>query len=83
MTDKLERHKRDRDTFKARKRELGLSDNQIGRALNVDPRTIRRWLADPETTDTARPPNPIALRVLDYFVKRGGIPSDWPTAEDG
>ena len=78
MTDKIERHKHESRKLKDLKRELGLSDREIGEALNVDTRTVRRWMADPDRTDTARPPNPIALRVLDYFLKRGGIPEDWP-----
>lgn len=33
--------------FAQARRTLGLSAPQLGRVLGVDPRTIRRWEADP------------------------------------
>ena len=48
---------------KARKR-LNLSQTQLGKILGVNPRTVRKW----EHDDGTRPPNPIAIRVLEWML---------------
>lgn len=63
-------------SFKSARNALGLSAAELGRILNTDPRTIRRWEADPET-ENARPPNPIACRVLSWMLD-GYRPIEWP-----
>lgn len=63
--------------FAQARRTLGLSASQLGRVLGVDPRTIRRWEADPATTGTARPPHPTACRAVEWLLA-GWRPADWP-----
>ena len=60
------------EEFKAIRRELGLSSAQLAAVLNVNARTIRRW-----EDGTGLPPNPIAVRVMDWFL-RGYRPPEWP-----
>ena len=49
--------------------ELGINQMQAARALRVDPRTVRRWIAgDVEV------PGPVEV-LLEGWLKRG-IPSD-------
>lgn len=52
--------------FGQMRKRLGLSGAQLARILNVDPRTIRKWEA--EDGSTARDPNPVAVRVLEWMV---------------
>ena len=61
--------------FKAARNSLGLSASQLGHILNTEPRTIRRWETD--QGPSARPPNPIACRVLDWMLA-GWRPPQWP-----
>ncbi|MCB1349012.1 MAG: hypothetical protein KDK11_10330 [Maritimibacter sp.] len=62
--------------FAAARHSLGLSAAELGQILGTDPRTIRRWEADPETK-TARPPNPVACQVLRWMLA-GFRPPEWP-----
>lgn len=62
--------------FKAARNELGLSQSQLGHILDVDPSTIRRWEMDPDR-NTARPPNPVAVRVMKWMLA-GYRPPEWP-----
>ncbi len=50
--------------FKQAQKSLGLSAAALGRILNVDPRTIRRWGSDGDP----RPVNPIAARVMQWLL---------------
>lgn len=50
--------------FKQARRDLNLSAAHLGRILNVNERTIRKW----EQDDGTRPPNPIACRVLQWML---------------
>lgn len=52
--------------FRNARLRLGFSGAQLARILNVDPRTIRKWEA--EGGSTARDPNPVAARVLEWMV---------------
>jgi len=54
--------------FKEARRQLGLSQAELGKILNVNPRTIRKW----EHDDGTRPPNPIACQVLLWMLN--GLP---------
>ena len=54
--------------FKEARRQLGLSQAELGKTLNVNPRTIRKW----EHDDGTRPPNPIACQVLFWMLN--GLP---------
>lgn len=64
--------------FREARHMLGLSARQLGAILDTDERTVRRWEADPETTGTARPPNPTAARVMRWMLD-GWRPPEWPT----
>lgn len=59
--------------FKQARQSLGLSSAELGRILNTDPRTIRRW----ESEGDARPVNPIAARCMIWFLA-GFRPPEWP-----
>lgn len=59
--------------FRAARRELGLSAEQLGRILGVAGRTVRRW----ERDDGTRPPGPTACRAVGWML--GGYrPPEWP-----
>jgi len=62
-----------RTEFKEARNKLGLSHSQLGKILDTDSRTIRRWESDKET---GRDPNPIACVVLKWMLK-GFKPSDF------
>ncbi|KQQ90989.1 hypothetical protein ASF65_00145 [Aureimonas sp. Leaf324] len=62
--------------FKAARLRLGLSIYDLGSLLGVDPRTIRKWEADPAGSN-ARPPNPVASRVMSWL-ESGFRPPEWP-----
>ena len=59
--------------FRENRRRLGLTQAQLGRIIDTDPRTVRRW----EDDTGLRPPNPIACRVLDWML-HGWLPPEWP-----
>lgn len=61
--------------FKQARQSLGLSAARLGKILNTDPRTVRKWEA--ETGNSSRPPNPIACRVLEWLID-GYRPPQWP-----
>lgn len=62
--------------FKEARIKLGLSHATLGVILNTDPRTVRYW----EDTSGARPPNPIACRVMEWML--GGYrPPEWPKSK--
>jgi DNA-binding transcriptional regulator YiaG len=62
--------------FGEARRKLGLSASQLGRILNTDPRTIRRW----EDGSGQRPPNPIACRVVGWMLN-GYRPPEFPNSQ--
>lgn len=62
--------------FKSARRELGLTQSELGAILDTNPTTIRRWEADPGA-DMARPPNPVAAQVMRWMLA-GFRPSEWP-----
>ena len=62
--------------FKEARAQLGLSAAQLGVILASDARTIFRWEAE-DGTKGARPPNPIACRVLEWMLA-GYRPPEWP-----
>lgn len=59
--------------FKANRNKLGLSAAELGEIINTDPRTIRKW----EHEDGTRPPNPVAVRVMEWLLA-GWRPAQWP-----
>lgn len=59
--------------FKEHRYDLALTQEELGRILNVNPRTIRKW----ETDDGTRPVNPIAIRVMQWMLN-GYRPPEWP-----
>ncbi len=66
--------------FKAARTRLGLSASQLATILATDLRTLRRW----ESVDgtNARPPNPIACRVVEWLLA-GYRPPEWPSEPRG
>lgn len=66
--------------FRSAREQLGLSAGRLAHILNVDKRTLRRW----ESVDgsAARPPNPIACRVLTWLLA-GYRPPEWYEAVGG
>jgi DNA-binding XRE family transcriptional regulator len=64
------------EEFKAARRGLGLTQGQLGRILNTEPDTIRRWEREPGYS-TARDPNPVAAQVLRWMLD-GFRPPEWP-----
>ena len=66
----------DNAEFKAARLALGLSLSELGRILDVDDRTIRKWEASADRS-TSRAPNPIAGRVIEWMLA-GWRPPQWP-----
>lgn len=63
--------------FKEARNTLGLSQSQLGKILNTDPRTIRKW----ESEGDPRPVNPIAARVMEWLLD-GFRPNEYPVSHD-
>lgn len=59
--------------FKDARNRLGLSASQLADIIDSDPRTIRKW----EREDGTRPPNPIAVRIMEWMLT-GYRPPEWP-----
>lgn len=62
--------------IKDARQRLGLSVADLGRLLDTDPQSVRRWEAD-ETTSTSRRPPPRAVRLIRAYLD-GHRPADWP-----
>lgn len=54
------------EEFKTTRNQLGYTVAKLADILDVDPRTVRKWEANPDLS-TSRPPNPIACRVLNWL----------------
>ena len=67
--------------FKEARYELGLSQSQLGKILDTNPTTIRKWEADSERS-TARSPNPVACQVMRWMLA-GFRPPEWPGEQTG
>lgn len=52
--------------FREARLKLGLTLAALGKIIDTHPRTIRKWEAD-DDTNSARKPNPIACRVLQWL----------------
>lgn len=65
------------EQFKAKRNELGLTQSQLASILGMTGNnadlTVRRWEM-PDTAKGARPPNPIACKILLNWNKP---PSEW------
>lgn len=62
--------------FKEARIALGLTQTQLGSILDTNPSTIRRWEMSPEN-NTARPPNPVASKVMRWMLE-GFRPPEFP-----
>ena len=60
--------------FKEARRKLGLSQAQLAKVIDTDPRTIRRWEGEGKS---ARDPNPVACQAMRWFLD-GFRPPEWP-----
>lgn len=67
------------DEFKHAQRRLGLSDPELGRILDTNETTIRKWKAS-EHASTGRGPNPIACQVMRWMLA-GFRPPEWPSGK--
>jgi DNA-binding transcriptional regulator YiaG len=68
------------EEFKAGRKALGLSVYELGHILNTTPDTVRKWEM-PDHRNTARGPNPVAQRVLQWMLD-GYRPPEWPSDTD-
>ena len=66
----------DNREFKSIRHQLGLTVNELGKILDTDSRTIRKWEAEPDLS-TARGPNPVAARVM-CWMRDGFRPPEFP-----
>lgn len=62
--------------FKEARRNLGLTQSQLGAILDTAPQTIRKWEMG-EDRSTARSVNPIAARVMQWMLN-GYRPPEFP-----
>lgn len=62
--------------FKAARKELGLTQAQLGRILDTAPQTIRKWEMPPGRS-TARSVNPVAAQVMRWMLD-GFRPPEFP-----
>lgn len=66
--------------FKAARLSLGLTAAALAHILGIDTRTVRRYESEAEGP-SARDPNPIAVRVVEWM-QAGFRPPEWPTKSD-
>ena len=64
------------DEFKKARRELGLTQSQLGVILDTNPATIRKWEMNGDRS-TSRAPNPVAARVMSWLL-HGFRPPEFP-----
>ena len=63
--------------FRAAREALGLTQVELAEILNVTPRAISHWEADPDRVSTARKPYPTAVKVMKWM--EGGFrPPEFP-----
>ena len=67
----------DHNQFRAAREALGLTQVELAKILDVTPRAIAHWEADPERVTTARKPYPTAVKVMKWML--GGFrPPEFP-----
>ncbi len=64
------------EEFKEARRELGLTQSELGEILDTAPQTIRKWEMAGERS-TARSVNPVAARAMRWLLS-GFRPPEWP-----
>lgn len=64
--------------FKQARRDLGLTQSQLGAILDTAPQTIRKWEMGDECS-TARSVNPVAARVMRWMLA-GYRPPEFPNS---
>lgn len=64
------------DEFKQARRQLGLTQAELGLVLDTAPQTIRKWEMPPGNA-TRRSVNPVAARCMSWFLD-GYRPPEWP-----
>jgi DNA-binding transcriptional regulator YiaG len=62
--------------FKQARKNLGLTQAQLGAILDTGPTAIRKWEAS-DNCSTARSVNPIAARTMRWMLA-GFRPPEWP-----
>ncbi|MEP2977946.1 MAG: hypothetical protein ABJO86_00585 [Lentilitoribacter sp.] len=55
------------EQFKKARDTAGLTGSQAAKLLQADPRTIRKWEADKEKSNTARDCPDLTLKVLEWY----------------
>ena len=66
--------------IKAARRDLGLTQRELGDMLETDAQTVRRMEMDPEFAITARQPAPRMVRLIEAYLS-GYRPEDWPNGK--
>lgn len=64
------------DELQKARRDLGLTQNQLGRLLDTDGQSVRR-LEMPDDRSTSRKPAPRMIRLIIAYLA-GYRPEDWP-----
>lgn len=60
----------------AARRQLGLTQEELGRMLCTDKQSVRRWEMSPDSSTARRPPR-YAVRLIRAYLT-GYRPIDWP-----
>ena len=63
--------------FRGAREALGLTQAELADILDVTPRAISHWEADPERVATARKPYPTAVKVMKWMLD-GFRPPEFP-----
>ena len=67
----------DHNQFRAAREALGLTQVELAEILDVTPRSISHWEADPERVATSRKPDRTSVRVMEWML--GGFrPPEFP-----
>lgn len=64
------------DEFKAARKTLGLTQGELGRVLDLNETTVRRYEMPPRN-NTARAVHPTVARVMRWLLA-GFRPEEWP-----
>lgn len=63
--------------FRAAREAIGLTQVQLAKILDVTPRAISHWEADPDRVATSRKPDPTSVQVMKWMLD-GFRPPEFP-----